>query len=98
MTLKADCSKINFYRGAREIGLLDVQPLSDQPDFKRELEERGQRFVALQGRHYRHYEGDKKGKGACPISLALNLNPVPPQSNPEPLQLHNGTLMNFQVV
>ena len=98
-----DHSKQFFYRGAREIGLLGVQPLCDYEEFKEELKARGKKFVALTGRHYLDYEGHEiapDSDGATPLSFKLGpIQPplVPAMPVPMGPMGQVGTLVNFKV-
>lgn len=95
----AECSSIKFYHGVRDIGLLEVQPLDDDSEFKEEFRARGERFVALRGKHYLEYKGDEyenDGMGATPLALDLSQNPSSTGVK-VPIYSSIGMLVNFQV-
>jgi len=97
-------SKTYYFRGSREIGLLEVQPLADDVELKDKLRARGRAFVALKGRHYKQYAGDEIARDSLGITpLSFNVGPVmaPPPPPPPPPQApmggFPGALTNFKV-
>ena len=90
--LCADIRSVSFFAGSRDIGSLDVQPLSDDASLKQTLKEHGLQFLSLKGRHYKEYEGEiiqQDPKSSIPLP------PMPPGIGSPSQQ--NRSQLRFQV-
>ena len=78
-------SILSSFLDVKRIGSLSAQPLlATDASFKDALIARGRKFVALQGRHYREYDGyiivpDPKAQLPPPIMPGQSFIPPPPK-------------------